>query len=83
MRKINKFLKILFTYTTNLFIYNREGWYIGDVPNPDSQGFRIMTKQKPYHERTCKMCKRSFWSYKKVDVCFRIECYFKYHLQEV
>jgi hypothetical protein len=76
-----KFLKVLFSYVTNLFIYNKEGWYIGDgAPSGDSQLFRVRAGKKPYSERTCVMCKRDFWSHKKPEVCFRIECYFKYRL---
>jgi len=77
------FLKVLFMYLGNLFIWNRDGWYIGDYPSSDAQGWRIITKQKVYRELTCKMCKRKFWSYKKPDVCFRIECYFKYNLRRL
>lgn len=77
-------IKIAFQYVGNLFFWNKEGWYIGNEgtePPVQSQVFRIKTGKKPYHERTCVMCKRKFWTYKKTDVCFRIECYFKYKLQ--
>lgn len=72
-------IKVFLTYWMNIFVYNHEGWYIGDMPPPDAQNFRMLIKQKLYHERTCKMCKRKFWSYKKPDMCFRMECFLTYH----
>lgn len=75
------FIKILFKYISNLFLYNQEGWYPSDKEPPaDAQMARIRMKKKPYYEHTCVMCKRDFWSYKKTEVCFRIECYFKYQM---
>lgn len=72
-------IKAFLMYLVNFFFYNKEGWYIGDVPTPEAQSFRVMTHQKPYTERTCVMCKRKYWSHKKSEVCFRIECYMNYH----
>jgi len=72
-------IKAFFTYWMNILVWNKEGWYIGDSVPADTQGFRVITKQKVYRELTCKMCKRKFWSYKKPDTCFRFECYMTYH----
>jgi len=79
MGRICNNIKVFFAYWMNFFIWNKEGWYVGDVPPSDTQGFRIMTKQKPYTERTCKVCKETFWSHKKSNVCFRLKCYMSYY----
>ena len=80
MGRIRVFLRTLVRYIINLFIYNKEGWYISDKdPMPEAQMFRIKTGKKPYHQRRCVMCGRDFWTYNKGDVCFRIECFFKYN----
>jgi hypothetical protein len=71
-------IKVFFTYWVNLLVWNKEGWYIGE-PSADAQGFRAMTKQKVYRQHTCKVCKRDFWSYKKPDTCFRMECYINWN----
>ena len=76
--------KILLIYLRDLFVFNEEGWHVGyGAPSADAQMFRIRMNKKPYSERTCVMCKRDFWSYKKTDVCFRAECFFKYMRKEV
>jgi hypothetical protein len=80
VRRFFKVIGIFFSYLGNLFIWNKMGWYIGDSPPVDSQGFRIITKQKPYHERTCRICRRPFWSYKKSDICYDPRCYIKFNL---
>lgn len=82
MVRIFDYIKIAIRYIGNLTFWNREGWYIGE-PTSESQSLRILLRQKPYHQRTCKMCKRKFWSYNKPNVCFRIECYFTYHTQGI
>ncbi len=75
-------IKITLEYIMDLFIYNKEGWYIGKhSPMPSDQSFRVMIGQKVYTPRVCPMCKREYWAYKKAGVCFRIECFYKYKLR--
>lgn len=80
MGRIFDSIRVFFTYWMNIFLYNREGWYLGyGEPTAEAQNFRIMAHQKPYQERTCKICKENFWSHKKSNVCLRMKCYFAYH----
>lgn len=71
-------IKAFLSYWMNILVWNKEGWYIGDTVPSDTQGFRVITKQKVYREHTCKVCKGKFWSYKKPNTCFRMECYIKW-----
>lgn len=75
MDKVKAFLM----YWFNIFIWNKEGWYLrGGDPTPEAQSFIVMTGRKPYTLRTCKVCKEKFWSRSKADTCIRIKCYVKW-----